>query len=102
MRDYTRLVPQPKTLKTLRDLVREHLNHARITQAQLASIWNMHPASARRLLNPHNDRPNLITPTLIELLVVALKLDEFDAHELHCRAAIEAGFKIHLQKRALK
>lgn len=94
MRDYNRLVPQPKQLKTLRDLIREHLNHAKITQADLAKIWGMHPQSARRLLNIHKNRPNTIEPALIDAVVKALKLDAEDARELHWLGALEQGYKI--------
>lgn len=101
-RDYTRLVPAPESIRSLRDMVREHLNDARITQAQLAQIWGMHEVSARRLLNPHRDRQNQIKPHMIDALVRALKLDDFDAHALHFRGAVEAGFKLkphlHLRK----
>lgn len=94
MRDYTNLVPQPSQLKTLRDAIREHLNHARITQAQLADIWGMNPASARRLLNPHPKRPNNIKPDMIQAVVKALQLDQDDARELYWLGALEMGFKI--------
>lgn len=94
MRDYTRLVPQPKQLKTLRDVLREHLNHAKVSQSGLATIWNMHEVSARRLLNPHKDRPNQIKPHMIQAVVEALKLDKDDARELYWLAAVEAGYKI--------
>jgi len=95
MRDYTKLlVPQPKQLKTLRDLIREHLNHAKITQADLAQIWGMHVVSARRLLNPHKSRPNIIDPEMIDAVVKALKLDAEDARELHWLGALEQGYKI--------
>lgn len=94
MRDYNRLVPQPKRLKTLRDVIREHLNHAKITQADLAQIWNQNAASTRRLLNPHKSRPNVIKPEMIEAIVVALRLDAEDARELYWLGAIEQGYKI--------
>ena len=94
MRDYNRLVPQPKRLKTLRDVIREHLNHAKITQADLAQIWNQNAASTRRLLNPHKSRPNVIKPEMIEAIVVALKLDAEDARELYWLGAVEQGYKI--------
>lgn len=94
MRNYTRLVPQPKELRTLRDVLREHLNHARVTQADLAVIWGMHEASTRRLLSPHKDRPNSIRPHMIDAVIKALKLDFEDAQELHWLGALEMGFRI--------
>lgn len=94
MRNYNNLVPQPKQLKTLRDGVREHLNHAKITQAQLAKIWGIHAVSARRLLNPHKDRPNVIKPDMIDAIVIALRLDADDARELHWLGALDQGYKI--------
>ena len=95
MRDFTKLlVPQPKQLKTLRDLIREHLNHAKTTQADLAQIWGIHVVSARRLLNPHKSRPNVIGPDMIDAIVIALRLDADDARELHWLGALEQGYKI--------
>ena len=95
MRDFTKLlVPQPKQLKTLRDLIREHLNHAKITQADLAKVWGIHVVSARRLLNPHKSRPNIIDPSMIDAVVVALNLDAEDARELYWLGALEQGYKI--------
>lgn len=94
MRDYTRLVPAPKQLKTVRDVIREHLNHAKITQSQLAEIWGIQPVSARRLMSPHAKRANQIKPHMIDAVVKALKLDREDERELHWLAARELGFKI--------
>lgn len=94
MRDYNRLVPQPKRLKTLREVIREHLNHAKITQADLAQIWNQNAASTRRLLNPHKNRPNVIKPEMIDAIVSKLRLDAEDARELYWLGAVEQGYKI--------
>lgn len=84
-----------KPPRKLRELIREHLNHARINQAQLAAIWGIHHASARRLLYPAKGRRNEIGPEKIDQLVIALKLDEFDAYELHVAGALEAGYRIN-------
>ena len=94
VRNYQRLVPAPKSVRTLHGLLREHLNHARMTQEDLARIWGILPSSARRLLNPRPNRRAQIKPHMLDAVVTALKLDEFDSRELHYYGALDAGYKL--------
>lgn len=48
------------------------------------------------------DVGRVLSPVHIEAVVQNLKLDDFDAQELHRQAAIEAGFKINLVPAVVK
>ena len=82
----------PKQVRTVRDMILKHLYDERVAQDQLALAWNCSQSTAKAVMAPKNKRP--ITAAKIDGLVSLLKLDEFDATELHRKAALEAGYRI--------
>ena len=84
--------PRPRLVRGVREVIREHLPGTGLTvERDLARAWNIRPHSAHRLMN---DKNRSITPEHIHAVVRLLKLDEFDAAELHALGAIESGWRI--------
>lgn len=84
--------PRPNLVRGVREVIREHLREAGMTvEHDLACAWKIRPHSAHRLLY---DKNRSITPEHVRAFVKLLKLDEFDAAELHALGAIESGWRI--------
>jgi len=86
-----RTIRVAKTMRTTRDLIRRHLKEEKRYQSELAIPWNCKPSTAKAIMM-RTGRP--LSSQYIDAFVEWLKLDEFDATELHRLAAIENGFKI--------
>lgn len=82
----------PKTVRTVRDMLRKHLYDAQVAQGDLGAVWNCRPATVKTIMMRKNPRP--MSSQYIDAFVEFLKLDDFDATELHRQAAREAGYKI--------
>lgn len=61
----------------------------------LAKVWNIRPHSAHRIMYDHG---RSITPEHIHAAIKLLRLDEFDARELHTLGALAVGWNITLEK----
>lgn len=87
-----RRVKVPKSVRSVRDMIRKHLYDNRIAQGDLGPVWNVRPATVKTIMMRKNPRP--MSSQYIDALVEFLKLDDFDATALHRQAAREAGYKI--------
>ena len=87
-----RRVRVPRTIRTVRDMIRKHLYDAGVTQGDLGPVWNVKPATVKTIMMRKAPRP--MSSQYIDAVVEFLKLDDFDATELHRQAAREAGYKI--------
>ena len=73
------------------DLLRRHLTEEGFTVGRdLAGTWGVTPVSAYRRMSGRSP----LTPDLVEQAVAMLRLDDFDAAELHAAAARDAGWRI--------
>ena len=90
-----RRAPRPKLVRSLRDVIREHLHESGLTvEHHLAPAWGIQPYSAHRIMY---DKKRSITPEHIHAFVALLKLDYFDAYELHALGALESGWDIQMK-----
>ena len=87
-----RRVKAPKTVRTLRDMIRKHLYDSRVTQGSLSAAWHCKPETVKTIMARRKARP--MSSQYIDAFVEFLKLDDFDATELHRQGAREAGYKI--------
>ena len=87
-----RRVKVPKSVRTVRDMIRKHLYDNRIAQGDLGVVWNVRPATVKTIMMRKAPRP--MSSQYIDAFIEFLKLDDFDATELHRQAAREAGYKI--------
>lgn len=85
-----RRIKVPKTVRTVRDLLRRHMREEGVNLKDLGPVWNMKHQSVKAVM--HHRRP--ISPQYIDAFIEAMKLDEFDANELRVLGAIEAGWNI--------
>lgn len=85
-----RRVSVPKSVRTVRDLIRRHLREEGHDQAALAAPWRVLPGSVKTIMC--HGRP--LSPQYIDAAIEFFKLDEFDALELRLQGAIEAGWQI--------
>lgn len=90
-RPYRRKIVVPKTIKTTRDMIRQHLREEGMGYAELSEAWSLKlPAYSKHRLWLKNP----LSPGHIEAFIALVKLDEFDALELRLQAAIEAGWQL--------
>lgn len=83
----------PKQVRTVRDVMREHLREAGMTvEHDLSRAWNMKPHSAHRVMY---DKRRSLTPEYIHAFSALLKLDEFDVNEINLLGATEYGWRIN-------
>ncbi len=87
-----RRIRVPKTIRSVRDMIRKHLYDARVAQGDLSAAWNCKPETVKTILARKSPRP--MSSQYIDAFVEFLRLDDFDATELHRQAAREAGYKI--------
>lgn len=73
-------------------MIRKHLYDSGTTQGSLAVPWNCKPETVKTIMARRKPRP--MSSQYIDALVEFLRLDEFDATELHRQGAREAGYKI--------
>lgn len=81
----------PRYVRSARDMIRQHLSEAGMSQRQLAIKWGYAPTSFNARMT-RTARP--LDAEFITRFIATLKLDEFDAAELHRQAAREMGFRI--------
>lgn len=87
-----RKITVPKTLRSVRDVIRQHLHEEKKSiHGDLARFWNVKPHSAYTYMVPKG-RP--LHPSYIEAVCAGLQLDEEDSRELHLMGAREAGWRV--------
>lgn len=80
------------TPRTLGDMMRKHMHEEGILRRHLAVAWDCTRETVTTRLSMARKRP--LASQHVDAFIELLKLDEFDATELHRMAAREAGFKI--------
>lgn len=86
-----RRIKVPRSVKTVRDLMRRHLREGGVDMKDLAKPFDVHVSTVKRMFW---ERSRPLAPQHIDAFVEFMKLDEFDAQELRWYGAREAGWQL--------
>lgn len=93
-----RYIKVPRTIVTVRDIMRRHLREEGWRMYYLGEHWGVRPNTVKFIFHKKTPMP----PQYIDAFIEALKLDEFDALELRLQGAVEAGWQLaELKERVL-
>lgn len=88
----------PKSIVTVRDMMRRHLREEGWQMQWLGEHWNIQPGSVKFVFWKKTPLP----PQYVDAFIEALGLDEFDAAEMRVQGAIEAGWQLHHLKKIIE